>query len=124
MNTSTTIGEVAKTLNNDDNLILQNSSFVETCKYSSDLLCKISNNIGFDYRFEFNYRLGIVNTLMELYGGQWSLLHGRCSYSQRDDTIYLDPGFNSSDHMIFDRQECKGIIRAFQTHFLPKNRLT
>ena len=98
-NTATTIGEAAKTLNDEDT-IFRNSSSQETG----------------------------ISTLMKLYGGQWPFIYGRCSYlrappfwnSQRDDTINLNPAnlprLNFSDHMIFDRQECKGVIRSFKTH--------
>ena len=132
LNTSTTISDVAKTLNDENNLIWQNSSSQESCS-SSDLKCKVYDIIS------FHNALHTVNTLMDLYGGQYSLLHGRCSYSQRYDNINLDPGFISSDHLIdhifdqitrnhdekmeedlnpllfsiqpiFDRQECEGVI--------------
>ena len=138
MNTSTTISEVAKTLNDEDNLIWQNLSSQETCS-SSDWKCKVYYEIDNMMTNSHISRLHTVNTLMDLYGGQYSLLHGRCSYSQRYDKINFDPGFISSDHLIdhifdqitrnhdekmeedlnpllfsiqpiFDRQECEGVI--------------
>ena len=109
LNTSTTISEVAKTLNDEDNLIWQNLSSQETCS-SSDWKCKVYHEIDNMMTNSHISRLHTVNTLMDLYGGQHSLLHGRCSYSQRDDKIHIDTEFNSSDHIIFDRQQCEGVI--------------
>ena len=89
---ATTIGEAAKTLN-DENKIFQNST------------------------------LGVFDLIRD-YGGYWLFSYGRCSYSQLGDTINLNPAslpkLNFSDDMIFDRQECKGVIRAFKTHRFSK----
>ena len=125
---ATTIGEAAKSLN-DENTVLHDLHYTsqETCSSEETgwSLCNIKQII--------NTRIRKATSLIELYDGQRhdSQLHGRCSYSQRDDTILnpYDPNwqtywgwprFNFSDDMIFDRQECKGVIRAFKTHRFSK----
>ena len=128
--TTCTIGEAAKTLNDENTILHDFSRFCtivytsqETCSsedWGSYISCSIENIVNTQIRKAIN--------LIELYDGQ---LHGRCSYSQRDDKILnpYDPNwqfywgfprFNFSDDMIFDRQECKGVIRAFKTHRFSK----
>ena len=126
---ATTIGEAAKTLN-DENTILHDLHYTsqETCSsedWNPYILCQIENML--------NTRIRKAINLIELYDGQRhdGQLHGRCSYSQRDDRVLnpYDPNwqthwglprFNFSVDMIFDRQECKGVIRAFKTHRFSK----
>jgi len=137
---ATTIGEAANILN-DENTILHDLHYTSQKTCSSEDLgpyisCQIENIVNTGIRKAHN--------LIELYDGQRhdGQLHGRCSYSQRDDKILNPydlmlgpnwipnsqtywglPRFNFSDDMIFDRQECKGVIRAFKTHrFSKKNK--
>ena len=60
---------------------------------------------------------GFVTVLMDLYGGVRSS-DGYCFYSKSGENKSLmnKSGFNYSDDMVFDRQQCEGMIRAFKTY--------
>ena len=54
--------------------------------------------------------------LMDFYGGKWS--DGYCFYSKlgENKSLMNTSGFNYSDDMVFNRQQCEGMIRAFKTY--------
>ena len=68
-----------------------------------------------------NSRIGdiVITVLMDFYDGNGRFgSDGYCFYSQfgGNKSLMNMSGFNYSDDMVFDRQQCEGMIRAFKTY--------
>ena len=65
-----------------------------------------------------NSRIGdsVITVLLKFYDGVGS--DGYCFYSKlgENKSLMNTSGFNYSDDMVFNRQQCEGMIRAFKTY--------
>ena len=77
---------------------------------------------AFVYYFPYNKTIPtkcVSKPIKDIYDDNWrSPSDGYCFYSQfgENKTLMNMSGFNYSDHAIFDRQQCEGMIRAFKTY--------
>ena len=77
---------------------------------------------AFVYYFPYNETIPtkcVSKPSEDIYDDNWrSLSDGYCFYSQfgGNKSLMNMSGFNYSDDMVFDRQQCEGMIRAFKTY--------
>ena len=85
-------------------------------KIFSDQTIEIADHLRLQALLNSSFGDFVITVLMKFYDGVGS--NGYCFYSQfgENKSLLNTSGFNYSDDMVFDRQQCEGMIRAFKTH--------